>query len=829
MEDKKSIKEILELANSDADAPTSETVEFEFAENTSLIFETENSDENKTADERFGTFEFSEEENAADGEGEFVLPDIFDIGEESREAALGDTAGLYTTYVPRFTEVSENYRMRTSGISGESVSVLDYSHTSENSSSSKLDATAEIAENLDGANVVEVDTARPGESDDVKTVYKFADPNLKRPMPKIRTLDDEKREINELMGVLKEPEAESKTADGTADVMVSEGGEKPKITISDSAVKEAVRGTVGGINKSEAQTAVEQAIKNYKNNEFSAPVQRDGFKDRFLDQLLSIKVRFAVAAVLTVIILLFENLELIGVELYSALFIPKYTGIPVLLDLQLAVCVFLLVIPEIITAITNLIRGKVSSELSLMLSLVILIAYSLSVYSLRKTDYAMFGFLFAVHADAAIISAYFKKSADFSAFKLVGGKEKKRALVVTPTRELPSENMALDGAIEEYKSKTVNVMPTAFVSDFFKRTGAAAEKNSQALLVMGASLGASLVCGIVSYFLSDGAFSFITSLALVFLMSMPAFSALTSKFVYYHAASLAKKEGFAVIGQSALSEYSDADVVVFEDVEIFSEDDVKLRNFSGDMTKGMRQMCAIFSAVGGPLENIFSAALDRKCESATDIVIEEDGISGKLDGKLVYAGSEAYMLRHGAKFEENIRTASSVADSSKIMYAAEDGAVYASFRISYSFSESFAMVIPSLKEEKIVPLIVTRDPNITNELIKTLTMGADALRVLRKTEPKMPVGNIERRASAGIVGVSEQSSVLYAMLLSKRSAALSSRFALTEIMAMAVGAALGVALSLGGMSQAPTAALGLWQLFWCVGVGFLSYREYRQE
>ena len=241
-------------------------------------------------------------------------------------------------------------------------------------------------------------------------------------------------------------------------------------------------------------------------------------------------------------------------------------------------------------------------------------------------------------------------------------------------------------------------------------------------------------------------------------------------------------------------------------------------------------MSAIFTAVGGPLENIFSSALDRKCPPAVDVVIEKDGISGNVDGHVVLAGNEAYMIAKGATFEsESVRTAVPVADSSKIMYAAEDGVIYASFRISYSFSESFTMTLPSLKAEKIVPLIVTRDPNITNELVKTLTMGTDSIRVFKRTDLVSDVDNIEQRASAGIVGVGEKPGVLNAMLLCKKSAALSSRLALTELMALGVGAALGIALSLGGMTQAPTVALGMWQLLWCVGVGLLSYREYKQE
>ncbi len=838
MDDKNSIKEILERAGADSN---SESVEFEFAERASVIFETEdtaqNNEETKSQEFEFFAEETNEPELETADEsaagGEFVLPDIFDIEEKSRELASADAAGLLTTYVPRFTEVSENYRMR--GAERLNEVTVSVNSGAPIDGESDIDPTAELSESVGNVNVVNLDKERVFAQEETKTVYKFEDPTIEKPQPKIRTLEDEVREIDELMRTDESGEKqESELSQGEipSDEPEVIEPEAPKVSsISDSAVREANRNNLPPVEKvTTTQTAVAEAPKKTKSRDFSVPLQRDGFKDRFLDQLLSIKVRFAVAAFITLLILVFENLGVIGVDLPAAMRIPKYTGIPALLDLQLAACVFVLAIPEIASAVYKLIRGKITSEISIILSLVILAVYSITVYSIKAIDYPLFGFLFAVHADAAIASAYLKKSTDFSSFKLISSKEKKKALVITPTRELAMENMALDGTVDEYKSKTVRVMRTAFVSDFFKRSGEVSERSATTLMMMGISLGASLVCGIVAYFLYDGLFSFVTAMALVFLMSMPAFSVLTYKFVYCHAAAAAKKERFALVGQSALSEYVDADVVVFDDTEIFSDDDVKLRNFSGDMTKGMRQMSAIFSAVGGPLDKIFSSALDRKCAPADNVVIEEDGISGSVDGKLIYAGTEAYMLRHGASFERlDNRAAAPAVDSSKIMYAAEDGEVYASFRISYSFSESFTMILPSLRVEKIVPLIVTRDPNITNELIKTLTMGIDSIRVLKKTDATPRTELIERTASAGLVGIGEGAGALHAMLLCKKSAAFSSRLALTEVMALAVGAALGVALSLGGMTQAPTAALGMWQLLWCVGVGFLSYREYKQD
>lgn len=832
MDDKNSIKEILERVGADSG---SDSVKFEFAERTSVVFETEDSASDNDSSKPL-EFDFSstdapltesedKAEAVAESSTEFELPDIFDIEERSREIAAADAAGLVTTYVPRFTEVSENYRMRGAERVSSSTLYVNPEVTDENTV--EMDPTAELTANPENVRVVDVEKDGSGESG-TKTVYKFEDPTREKPMPKIRTLEDEVREIDELMRGEEPtaPEAESQEAEPQEAT-----AEKPKVSaISDKAVREANRDTVSKPEapRSAATDVVVPQPKPAKNRDFSAPLQRDGFKDRFLDQLLSIKVRLIVAAVVTLALFVFENLSVLGVDLLSALRIPKYTGIPALLDLQLSICVFILAIPEIASAASNLLKRRLLPELSVILSLVVIGVYSVAVYFIKAPDYPLFGFLFAVHVDAMIISSLLRKSADFSSFKLVSSKEKKKALVITPTRDLPLENMALDGTVDEYKSKTVRVMRCAFVSDFFKRCGGTSEKSITTAIMMGISAAAALICATVAYFIYDGAISFVTAMALVFLMAMPAFSVLTYKFVYYHAALSAKKDGFAVVGQSALSEYADSDVVIFDHGEIFGDDDVKLRNFSGDVTKGMRQMSAIFSAVGGPLDKIFSSALDRKCPAATDVVIENDGISGVVDGRLIYAGTEAYMLRHGASFEAlDLRGANS-ADSSKIMYAADEGEVYASFRISYSFSESFTMILPSLKEEKIVPLILTRDPNVTNELIKTLTMGQDSIRVLKKTDMPPKTEQIERSASAGIVGVGDRADSLHAMLLCKKSAAFSSRLALTEIMALAVGAALGVALSLGGMTQAPTAALGLWQLLWCAGVGFLSYREFKQ-
>ena len=241
----------------------------------------------------------------------------------------------------------------------------------------------------------------------------------------------------------------------------------------------------------------------------------------------------------------------------------------------------------------------------------------------------------------------------------------------------------------------------------------------------------------------------------------------------------------------------------------------------------MKEMYALLAGEGGPLERVFTAALDKKCAPAESIVIEEDGISGILDGHKICAGTEGYMIRNNVKIPtDDYRTAISSTDSTKIMYGAADGEVYVKFFIRYSFSEEFTMMLPILKEQKIVPLVYTRDPNVTNELLKVLTMGEDSMRVMKRTAERSQEQKVYRRISSGAVTVGDSASAVNMVLLAKKYASFQASLSLTELVSMIVGATLAVVLAVSGMLHVPTLIFALWQVAWCVALGVTSFRNF---
>ena len=139
------------------------------------------------------------------------------------------------------------------------------------------------------------------------------------------------------------------------------------------------------------------------------------------------------------------------------------------------------------------------------------------------------------------------------------------------------------------------------------------------------------------------------------------------------------------------------------------------------------------------------------------------------------------------------------------------------------------MLLPILDDYGITPLVYTRDPNITNELMSTLTAGADKIRVLKRNETDEADKTVYRKVSTGIVTMGDKSSVINMIILAKRYSGVSLRLSVTERIAMGVGAALALLLSFGGMTTVASVALGAWHIVWCGALYFISRRSFRRK
>ncbi len=772
----------------------------------------------------------------------FEENDVFaavDKGERIPESSNDDVMSkIWTTYVPRFTEASENYRMK--GSSPARASVPKEAEAPKDAKEPSIDPTAEIEENVEGAVVVETSRKADELEGDSINVFKFSEQETEEKQEPERTEQQERAEIESLLTV-------NYAAEKSEEEYIPQGeaAEPKDYTIPDPDAgfyfhsfedKEE--------KKEEAPSGVAEAIPENKkriSSEFTLPVQRDGFKDKFLDSLMSIKIRLGAASVFSLILLLFELMAAFGMFEKTILSFPVTLSARAIIDSIFATCAFAMAIPELLRSQRYMVKERLLPEVMLLMSYVVYISYSLTVISIGTiNDYSLYGFMFSIIPLAAISATYFRTEADFTAFKLISSEGEKEILDKKLTRTLPEENIALDGLVDEYKSRTARIFRASFITDFFKRTRKSSEKNGRTLLLSFVPLGISLVCGVIAYFIpmknEIPIFSATSTFAFIFLVSLPAFALLSRKLPYYDAQRAALTEDSTSVGECAYHDFSEVDVVAFEDTEIFGVDDVNLKRFMlygerDSMETAIRRMCSLFTAVGGPLKSIFTNSLDTRIthKPASNLEIEFDGLSGDVGGVRIAAGTEEYMLRHGIKIPDGSASGAGGIDTTKIMYASAENEVYAKFYIRYSFSEEFTRLLPALREEGIVPLVYTRDPNISNELLATLTAGADSMRVMKRLDENTEQ-TVYNRISAGMVTVGDKINAINLILLSKRYSKLSERLYTYELSVMIAGMALSAALSLFGMAASvPALLFGVWQIAWCAVLAILSRNTLKFE
>lgn len=768
---------------------------------------------------------------------ELSLPETPAVEEESEPAP--EEPKTWSPYVPRFTEVSETYRMnddpRPRPEKAENSVAPEIVESDES-----LDATDESLEGAANVDAVVINLAQKSAASDEQTfsVYKFSDdstPTPPAPEVRERTVEDERAEIESLVRKnnrnpreieeeIPQKKQQPKVTEQPKSYKLPDPDGQAHVIDCDAASKDDPADIPSGL-------CDDSSDKKKKRSEFTANSQRDSIKDKFLDSLMSVRIRLIAALVLAFALLVFENLILVGVNPIQLLRLQSIPGAMVVADLQFALCIFALALPEICTAFRKLANGKVLPEISLVFSMIVLVIYTI-VAAARDITYPLFGILVALQCLAALIGTYCKRSADFIAFKRISVVGEKKVLDVKLTRTLDRENLALDGAVDEVKSKTTRVFKTEFVSDFFKRADATVEYNRSALINLCVSFGAALVGAIIAFFVGDGILDFVTTFAAIFLLAIPAVTALVHMIPFYYSTRRFESEESAAIGESSLYEYSGVDVIVLEDVDVFGHGDVTLKriiHYGGvdNVMKAMSQMSSLFSTVGGPLDFMFENSLDRKCSPATNVTVEQDGLEGKVDGHNVCAGTAEYMLRHGIELPSDAESSRfGLSESTKVMFAAEDGVIYVQFHINYAFSEKFARSLPALNSEKVIPLIYTRDPNLSGDLMKALTGSTDSIRVMKKYNLKSGEDKTFKRVSAGIVTSGDKLDAVSIVLRAKKYVKLIKALSIAAIVAMASGCVLAAVLAiLGVLAKSSLIFLG-WQLFWCLAFCVAGYASF---
>jgi hypothetical protein len=379
------------------------------------------------------------------------------------------------------------------------------------------------------------------------------------------------------------------------------------------------------------------------------------------------------------------------------------------------------------------------------------------------------------------------------------------------TRSLDNENIAMDGVVDEYKSKIARCFSALFVSKFFTNTSKRREETKNNIIIIIGAIVVAFSVGLAAFFVKGnnpaaGFYSALIALSLAY----PATFILQHKLPYHHLQKVLCDRGSALIGEEACYEASDVDVIAFEDTDIFGPDDVVFKSVtlsdrSGDFRKVMRKMSSLFAAVGGPLDKVFANSLGSKCSPASSVIVENDGICGTVDGAVVMAGNRGYMERKGVKVPPEDQNG---IESTKVMYGAAKDMVFAKFSIQYSFSEEFALLVGSLIEKGIKPLVYTRDPNVTEDLINFLAGNKSNARILKKSGAKSE-NVVYKSLCASFVTIGEKTDAVCDLMIAKNYKQLMLSLSVVQLLLSLSGLLVGCAAFFFGGSSVVISGLVL--------------------
>ncbi|MBQ8415204.1 MAG: hypothetical protein IJX58_08170 [Clostridia bacterium] len=779
-------------------------------------------------------------ESVSDGE-QSETPDeeegVLVLEGENPEEPVEEEKGRPFTYMPRFTEVSEKYRRKGDARIRKRLGIKNQVENEPvgNPDEIKLDPTAEFdADFLGTEDAKTPENSGVDESDESMSVNKTKTPEEELEAAAER----ERKEIKKLLKTEKAPEPVEEEPEETEGEPIEEVEEEEEYVLPDPdadelKVFEFVDTTVEDMPKGDSAESGDSAKKHKaKKNEkeFSNPIQRDSIKDGFLDSLISIRIRMVASIVFTIACLALEILSatrIIGFNIFERS--ENYATLGIV-DFLLAACVFIMAIPEFIGAVKDLINKKVNATLIPIPLFIVFGLYTLTVIYSGETTYALLGLVFASVVIPVLTASLYRTKADFIAFKMIAQPEDKQVIDIKNTKDHDVENKALDGAVDEYKSKFSGTFTASFISDFFKNSETCATSPKHFALILGIPFGIALVCGVVYFFLAKSLMGAMLIFSLVTMLGCPAFSIISGKVSFFHSQRAALATDSTAIGEDAYESFASVDVFAFDDTDLFGPEDVNLKRFMlyGDrdnMDKVMRQMCALFAAVGGPLDYMFSGIIDNRMrhKTASNIIIEDDGICGEIAGHKICAGSEDYMRRNGIAIPPaaTVRDGG-ISDTIKIMYSAEDGEVNAKFYIRYSFSEEFTSTIPSLREAGVIPLVYTRDPNVSGELLSTLTAGNGTMRVVKLYDPVKEL-SVKPKESARMVTYGDRLDAAGMIVLAKKHHKFSVYLRFVEICSMAIGITLAIALSLiTGINFKAVPMAALWHLITCGVIRLVS-------
>ncbi len=584
-----------------------------------------------------------------------------------------------------------------------------------------------------------------------------------------------------------------------------------------------------------------------------------GYKKKYRKALFSL----GGGILLALLLFLLENLSVLP----RALDKGYYPLVNLMVGLQLSVFCYALVFDQLKRGVSALIERKWIPEIGTVIIVGLSFIYQILMALFCRASFTTYNFPVALCMVFALAFEFMNLKREIYSFNITASKKVKYALcalseedsrrerdafrafyepALTPVPaegELPEQETEPAVQADEAETEGGSAPETdpfdgkpmyqlrrgAFIDGFFEKIGKYPSYKALLGLLLPAAAALSVLFLLIGA-IRAGSFSYGVStgyLALAFCAPMSMF--FTYSYPLYRASRAAFRTESAIIGEQAVEEYLDAEVISFEDKDIFPAKGVKVKSIkvygAHRIDRVVFNAANIFRKYGGPLSQVFNMATLEL--GTTDEVyfgtIEQDGIEAMVGGTHIYMGKTDYLRRKG--YEPGFDDEDEVIEGNGgicVMFMAIEDEVAAKFYVEYTIDPEFERILRTLYTSGVCISVRTYDPNIDDRMLQLLLRYGDYPVRAIKCRTEQSENLAKEHMDSAIISRRSSMDMLRAFMSCDRVLRVIKMGSAVKIAAMAAGMIVcGIVVALAGTGVASGWA-ALFQLFWALPLLLVS-------
>lgn len=525
----------------------------------------------------------------------------------------------------------------------------------------------------------------------------------------------------------------------------------------------------------EAKQSKSRAKRKLDHPEFIDKSQTPAIKKELHDKQVALGVKLGVCAVLTVLLMIFENIPFItklftgSEKQFAGVLDPAvYPTVYIMISLQLMLLACFCALDEIVDGFKYIFRGTPKPESMTSLLTVAGIVYSVVAARITKspTEPVMFNFVTAMSACMTLVYSLYNTKRERMNFAVVANRKPKHIVRRLPDEEARGEAKAF--ADNEDVCDVMKIEKTGFVDGFFSRL----ERPDSSMGVfmtfaMSVSVAAGVLFGIFANLKGGDSVTVCRVVYSSLLVIAPMSAYITFSYPFYRANVAAKQYDSAIIGETSLEEYSNASIISFDDKNVFPSYSVKVQNIriynNARIDRVLYYAASVFAYAGGPLQDVFEIATkDMGCSQNVKIFDTEAGfLATQVDGVNIIFGNAQALGARGLEIPENaLRDDVDLSDELSIMYMFRENKLVAKMYIRYVMDADIDLILKQFYGSGLYVCVRTFDPNIDEAMIaKKAGMKKMPLKIVRYVSTD-EVGAFEEKVDSGLVTCGTPKSLL---------------------------------------------------------------------